>query len=814
MDPTSIQSEPPSTNRDEYVVAVGRVDERLRARPQWVVWRYVTRGGKPTKVPFNARSGTMADSTKPETWSTFDEALAAYQRSDVFEGIGYVFAADDRYCGIDLDDCIDTETGEIKTWGVRFIDLLASYAEISPSGTGVKVIVEASKPGPRCKTAFEDGEVEMYDHDRFFTITGNHLGSSPTDVRTAQAAVDAIYGEVFGKPKPTPPPKPPDPPPHAGDYPHDRYALTDDEIIEKASRSRSGAKFRDLWAGNWNGHFRSQSEADSSLVFSLAFYTKDARQLDTLFRRSGLMREKWDEKHGAKTYGEMTIDKALATVTAQYRPRRPSQKSAVVTEEDADDVLRDAAGMIALGEKDPETGRLVLSPKRTLPTAQAFVQEFHQHPQGRTLHSYAGTLMAWRGNRYVEIEEETLRQKIQPWLHDALRYQFNKQSGQMELVDFESNPGTIKSAVESLRAHAHLPVSVTPPSWLNGRTNGPDPRWLLPYPSGTLDLASGTIYVPTPALFNINSIDFAYEPNPEPPDRWIRFLEQLWGDDLESVQLLQEWMGYSLVADTSQQKMLLMVGPKRSGKGTIGRVMSRLVGSGNVVGPTTSSLAGTFGLQSLIGKSLAIVSDARFSGENIGVVVERLLCISGEDTLTVDRKFLGSVTMKLPTRFVFLTNELPRMNDASGALAGRFVILRLTRSFYGNEDVTLTHQLMEELPGILLWAIEGLKRLRQRGHFVQPQSVADAVQDLEDLASPVMAFVRDRCEVAPTHRAWVDDLYNAWKSWCEADGRMVVTNKQTFGRDLAAAVPGVVCRKHSIQGRFYQGIGLRAGGVP
>ncbi len=816
MDPTSIQSEPHSTDRDDYVVAVGRVDERLRARPQWVVWRYVARGGKPTKVPFNARTGNPADSTRPDTWSTFDEALAAFEQSDAYAGVGYVFAADDPCCGIDLDDCIDPETGEIKPWGVRLIESLNSYAEISPSGTGVKVIVEAAKPGPRCKTRFEDGEVEMYDRDRFFTITGNHLGSTPVDVQPAQQAVDAIYAEVFGKPQPTPPPSKPPPEPDSpdDDAPRDRYALTDDEIIDKASRSRTGAKFRDLWSGNWDGHYGSQSEADSALMFKLVFYTKDAGQLDRLFRRSALMREKWDQKHGTKTYGAMTIDKALEKVTAQYRPRRPSQKSAVVNDDNPDDVPRDDAGMIALGERDPETGRLVLSPKRTLPTAQAFVQQFHKHDQGRTLHSYAGTLMAWRGNRFVEVEEETLRQTIQPWLHDALRYQFNKQTQQMELVDFESNPGTIKAAMESLRAYAHLPASVTPPSWLDGRKNGPDPRWLLPYPSGTLDLASGTIYIPTPALFNINAIDFDYEPNPEPPDRWIRFLEQLWGDDLESVQLLQEWMGYSLVADTSQQKMLLMVGPKRSGKGTIGRVMSRLVGSGNVVGPTTSSLAGTFGLQPLIGKSLAIVSDARFSGENIGVVVERLLCLSGEDTLTVDRKFLGSLTMKLPTRFMFLTNELPRMNDASGALAGRFVILRLARSFYGNEDVTLTNQLMQELPGILLWAIEGLKRLRHRGHFVQPQSVADAVQDLEDLASPVMAFVRDRCEVAPTHRAWVDDLYNAWKSWCEADGRMVVTNKQTFGRDLAAAVPGVVCRKHSIQGRFYQGIGLRAGGVP
>src|SRR5207253_1165563 len=112
--------------------------------------------------------------------------------------------------------------------------------------------------------------------------------------------------------------------------------------------------------------------------------------------------------------------------------------------------------------------------------------------------------------------------------------------------------------------------------------------------------------------------------------------------------LLQEFMGYLLIADTSQQKMLLLVGPRRSGKGTIGRVITALVGPGNMVGPTCNSLAGTFGLQGLIGKSLAIVSDARFHGECVPILVERLLCITGEDTISVDRKFLPPVTLKLP----------------------------------------------------------------------------------------------------------------------------------------------------------------------
>jgi putative DNA primase/helicase len=818
------------------------VPAALRERAQWIVWKSLRRGGKLTKVPFNTRTGGAADTTDPSTWSTFEQALSACAGNSRYAGVGYVFAADDPYSGVDLDDCVDPLTAQIKTWGREIIDELDSYSETSPSLSGVKVIVQASKPGPRCRRKYEDGEVEIYSQDRFFALTGRMLEGGNPAVAARQAQLESVYAKVFGEagganqndakavvavPEAAQTPV-------GGDCgkgdtddadTHGAAAPDDERIIRIISRSRSGTKFKALWAGNWQSSFGSRSEADSALVFLLAFYTKDAAQLDRLFRRSGLIRDKWDEKHGAKTYGAMTIDKALEKVTAQYQPRRPKQGSAAVNNGDVG-AADDAQGLIPLGQRDPQTGRLVLSPKKTLPTAAAFIDQFQSHQAARTLHSYAGTLLAWRGNRFVEIEEESLRQRMQPWLHDALRYQYNKQTQGMELVGFESNPGTVKAAVESLRAFAHLPVSVTPPCWLDGRGDSPDPagrpdpavrpdpRNLLAFPSGTLDLSSGRTLSPTAALFNINAIDFEYDPNPFPPLRWLDFLSQLWGDDRESIELLQEWMGYCLVADTGQQKMLLMVGPKRSGKGTIGRVLARLVGAGNVVGPTTSSLAGPFGLQPLIGKSLAIVSDARFGGENIGVVVERLLCISGEDTLTVDRKFLGSVTMKLAVRFIFLTNELPRMNDASGALAGRFVILRLTRSFYGQEDTALTGQLMGELPGILLWAIEGLRRLRARGHFVQPQAVREAVQEMEDLASPVLAFVRDCCEVGPSRRTWVDEMYQGWKRWCESDGRNTITSKQVFGRDLSAAVPGVICRRHSVQGRFYDGIALRGGEVP
>ena len=471
----------------------------------------------------------------------------------------------------------------------------------------------------------------------------------------------------------------------------------------------------------------------------------------------------------------------------------------------------DKAGLVPLGERDPETNRVVLSPRRTLPTGQAFLRDFYMHGAHPTLFDLGSVLWSWQGNRYVLVEDAALLHDLHPWLHKALRYVYDKAAGKLVLADFESNPGTAKAALLTVRAESFLPATTPVPGWLDEGAAEFEPRELLPCKSTTLHLPSGKLLEPTPRLFNFNALDFDFDPNAPEAVRWLAFLAELFGDDHESIDLLQEWFGYCLTADTSLQKMLLLVGPRRSGKGTIARVLTKLVGQTNVVGPTVSSLGNNFGLQPLLGKSMAIVSDARFAGDNIMTVVERLLCISGEDSITVDRKFKEAVTQTLPIRFMFLTNELPRFNDASTALAGRFLILRLTQSFYGKENTGLTDALLAELPGILLWAIDGWHKLRSRGRFLEPESSQSCVQDIEDLSSPVSAFVRERCVVGPGHRVACAELYASWTDWCAADGRTTHTTAQVFGRDLAAAFPGIPRRRCTGRSAFYDGIGLDRG---
>jgi putative DNA primase/helicase len=158
---------------------------------------------------------------------------------------------------------------------------------------------------------------------------------------------------------------------------------------------------------------------------------------------------------------------------------------------------------------------------------------------------------------------------------------------------------------------------------------------------------------------------------------------------------------------------------------------------------------------------------------------------------------------------VILTNELPRLIDSSGALAGRFLVWTMDVSFYGREKPGLTDELCTELPGIFNWALDGLQRLRARGRFAQPQSSEDAIRQLEDLGSPVGAFVRDRCALGGDRVVPCDELYQAWRSWCDDNGRHR-TNTQVFGRDLRATRPELQVRQlGGDRKRHYAGIGLR-----
>ena len=329
---------------------------------------------------------------------------------------------------------------------------------------------------------------------------------------------------------------------------------------------------------------------------------------------------------------------------------------------------------------------------------------------------------SWNGACYRPVDDGTIRAQIWDFLDRAVVIGRDGST-----APFLPNQSRVNNVIDALAAVSNLPGHVIPPTWLLTRGNEPSAAEMLPVANGLLHLPSGKLHLATPAFFGLNACNLRYDPDASAPQRWLGFLSEVFGDDIEAIETLQETMGYALTPDTSQQKILLMVGPTRCGKGTIARTLTELVGRDNVAAPTLASLSTNFGLAPLIGKPLAIIADARLgSRSDPAAIAERLLSVSGEDALTIDRKFQPAWTGRLPTRFVVLTNELPRLVDASGALAKRFVVLTMQRSFLGREDHGLTGKLLAELPGILNWdgrdfcgcgrAATSFSRRARRGH--------------------------------------------------------------------------------------------------
>jgi primase-polymerase (primpol)-like protein len=270
----------------------GGIPVEMQAERRWVCAR--------SKVPFSPFAlDQKASSTDPKTSGTFRGAMAAYL-SNLCDGIGFVLG--DGWVGLDIDDCRDPESGVIDADALRHCHALNSYTELSPSGTGLHVIAHGTKPGKRCRI----GSCELYERDRYFTVTGCRVPEFPPTVEERTPEIAILYANLFGA----------DDGRDVADVESVGTDLPDDALLEKAN---ANPKFAALWRGDMSG-YPSHSEADSAMCAMLAFWTRrDAVRMDVLFRRSGLYRPKWD-RHD---YRERTIAHAVALTDGVFTPDVP-----------------------------------------------------------------------------------------------------------------------------------------------------------------------------------------------------------------------------------------------------------------------------------------------------------------------------------------------------------------------------------------------------------------------------------------------------------------------------------------------------------
>lgn len=453
-----------------------------------------------------------------------------------------------------------------------------------------------------------------------------------------------------------------------------------------------------------------------------------------------------------------------------------------------DDEERNAHARVSCLQDDNSQDGIVYFPRNDPRLfAERFLKDYYLHDGVPTLRRWRNEWRVWTGKHYSLQPDEALQAQVRTFVSERVAY-----------VGADGKPRRAKPTNTAVNDFVGNLISLPGvlvleelvPTWLVGvKSSNLSP--LLPCANGLLDISSRTISSHAPSYFNTYSLPFEFSADAKAPTHWHEFLSSLWQDDQASIDLLGEIFGYVLSGDKSRQKIGLIVGPPRSGKGTITAVLTALVGASNVAYPNLRSLAERFGKQNLLDKPLAIIDDARINGRHdTAGIIETLVSVSGEAPQDVERKGKPTITVNLSVRFIVVTNEIPRLPDNSGALASRFLILQTKKSYLGIEDLSLQSRLLQELPGILNWALDGWDRLVRNGRFTTPESADSATRTLMEITSPIRSFADDCLFVEEGTFEEVDAVYKAWTKWCE-DGGSRPSSRQVFGRDLHAAFPEI-----------------------
>ena len=337
--------------------------------------------------------------------------------------------------------------------------------------------------------------------------------------------------------------------------------------------------------------------------------------------------------------------------------------------------------------------------------AQVFVKLRHMVGEERAIIHQGGEFQIWDGTRYRDESVYSINAELYPFIKSA-----NQNAGGVAPITPKRQ--IIEEVVHALRAYVNVPDGTDMPGWLNPK-HAPFPaKEVVACKNTLLHVPTMTTVPHTPNFYSSASLGYAYDPDAPEPKQWLKFLSEVWPTDRECINTLQEAFGLLLTGETKYQRIPYLLGEPGTGRGTIARVLTALVGEHNVASPSFASLARGNFPQPLLGKSVALMADVRYIHREHADAVPLLLSISGEDRLDVNRKNKSVVSnVQLSARFASISNEIAAIPDPTGALKRRFLFIPVEADpkHEAEKDPGLTEKLLTELPGILNWALEVLQ---------------------------------------------------------------------------------------------------------
>lgn len=734
-------------------VDYGAISPALKDVPRWLLWQYSSDN---RKVPYDPnKNGAYGSSTNPETWASFFVALQQYKERKT-DGIGFVFTEEDNIVGIDIDHCRDPETGELNEFATLVLANIPGYAEVSPSQTGIKLFTRSNDL--LTGTNHEVG-LECYSKGRYFTVTGQVIKQEFPDhaISTSflhQYMQKRAIGKVLAFNTA------PDP-----DYDATRIQT---ELLSKLDPDES----YDLWLTVGMALHHQFEGSDEGLNLWDLWSNQDGTSV------------KYDPRACEAKWNSFAATGGLTIKTLRYEVGVRAKKEALAN------------------------GEVVWDSELT--TARQYLELLWRDEDGTPcLINLESQLYRYQRGQWEAISDLWLERECQDFLANVKEV---NRVGQ--LVPLKVTNSRVVSFSKVVAREAAVPEVTSSKFWIDGSTD--DLKHLIPMSNGLLNFKTGELMPNTARLFTNVALPFAYDPHAKCPN-WLAFLNSLFPNDEQGQQAFAQMFGYILAGDASLQKLFQIVGPKRSGKGTILRVLSSLLGVDNVYSCASLEMLTTnFGLSPLIGKSLLTIPDAQMpQSKSQAEIAAMLLSISGQDLMTIDRKYKSPISVKPNARILLCANKPLQIVEGAGALASRFINFELKHSFYGKEDYDLDKKLESELSGIFVWAMQA-DMARAGGRLIEPISGQGLVDEVTEATQPLHEFYEACVIQDPDKQIFRSDLYSVYVSWAMKNGTRPIgsaaftTNFKAYLRNLNGFDQRrkINPARNNVNEYYYHGLGL------
>lgn len=723
------------------------IPSELKALPQWILWKKEKRNGKDTKIPYQI-DGNEARSNDRRTWSTFATAVKFYMQGG-YDGIGFVFSRQDNYIGIDIDKCV--VDGKPNAFATEIIDALDSYTEFSPSGSGLHIIIKGSLPLKVCNTGRKNAKygLEIYQHGRYFTFSGNRENSNDIYERTEELA--EIFEQYFddsdiqGRV-------------NLAEFEKDEIHLSNEALWEKMFRSKNGDEIRALYNGNLINDDHSSS--DLALCNHLAFWCgKSAPRMDAMFRETSLMRDKWDRIHFSdtgETYGERTIAKAISSTTTTVLDHKNKAEYAEFS-------FDFHSGDTAVEEQPA-------GPKKKFRLTELGNAERIAHEYGHVI-KYVSDMgwMIWDGKRW-KIDN---KKEIERICNKVLRSMYKSE-------DEAEQKWARMCERRNIRMNSIKDLMPLVPG---EREHFDQHKYLLNLENGVLNLKDGKLQPHDRELGLTKIINITFEENAECPT-WLTFLDQIFQGDKELIEYMQRLIGYSLTGEITEQIMVFLIGGGSNGKSTFINTIKDLMGE---YGKQAKSDTFIKKKETGANNDIARLVGARFvsaieseEGEKLSEAFVKQIT-GGEPVLA---RFLRQEYFEFIPEFkvFFTTNHKPVIGGLDEGIWRRVKLvpfnLQLPRE---KRDLKLPEKLSLEMPGILNWAIEGCLKWQQDG-LKEPQIVTKSTGEYKEEMDILGPFMYECCFTPLIEGVKIEakELYQVYSNWCYKTGERQLGNRSFY----------------------------------